>query len=105
MGAGDTSKKPEIIDMRVSRFSHKQTEKISYQIEAEEFPGAFKPIISINYNKNCEKKTKPNLFAVLFPYRPPKLRIFDLWGRVERPLHIAISMRKASWRSLAAPQL
>ena len=47
LGAGDTSKSFEIIEMRALRFSHKQIEKLLDQIEAEEFPRAFKHIISV----------------------------------------------------------
>ena len=49
LGLRDTFRIPESIDMRVVfGFSHKQVEKILDRIEAEEFPGAFKPIISIH---------------------------------------------------------
>ena len=35
LGAGDTSRNPEIIEMRGFRVSHEQIEKLIYQIEAE----------------------------------------------------------------------
>ena len=45
---GYTSKSVEIIEMKDFGLSHKQVEKWLHQIEAESFPGAFKPIISIS---------------------------------------------------------
>ena len=44
----DTSQSPEIMEMRVFGFSHKQIEKLQVQIEAEWYYEAFKYIFSIN---------------------------------------------------------
>ena len=47
LGRKDTFENPEIIEMRVSGFSHNQIEKLLVQSEAEYY-GAFKHIFSIN---------------------------------------------------------
>ena len=59
-GGLDTSGNPEIIEMNSFGLSHEQIEQLLYQIEAESFPGAFKPINSINLLKKLSKKYKKN---------------------------------------------
>ena len=69
MGAKDTSQNPEIMEVRVFGFSHKQIEKLSDQNGPYEFYGCVKPICSIKLHKNYPTMTESciNYYCRLLP--------------------------------------
>ena len=64
-GLGDTSENPEIIEMKVFGFSHKQIEKLLVLNEAESFYGAFKHIIAKDLPQQMRKNGRrmSNMFS------------------------------------------
>ena len=72
------SQNPEIVKIEVWRFSQYKIEKLLVQNEAEWFPGAFKPIFSINWQQKwlqqCPKQIK---FEFQFEFRPPQIHLVE----------------------------
>ena len=68
LGALDP-KNREIIEMLGLGISHKQIEELLYQIEAEWFPGALKPIFSMNlpYKRPNNRQPMQSFVCCIFP--------------------------------------